>query len=159
MASRPSGRPGGDGEGNMSVYTERFQGIMEQYSEALEKAGKTRRLAGGLFGLGGGPGDDPCHDAMDKQVGELAEQFLADEDALEEAALLVSDILKAEKSREWTPAAKWAVLAIQRYTIPLIPEIGPEDRKELAAWYTDAYPKRQRLPIQKQIVKELEKEK
>ena len=130
---------------------------MEQYNEALEKAGKTRKLAGGLFDLGGGPGDDPCHDAMDRQVGELTEQFAADGDQPEETALLVTVILQAEKSREWTPAAKWAVLAIQRHTIPLIPKIGPEDRKKLAAWYTDAYPKRQRLPIQKQIVKELEK--
>ena len=142
----------------MSVYTERFRGIMEQYSEALEKASKTRKLAGGLFGLGGGPGDDPCHEAMDRKVGELTEQFTAAEEQVEETSLLVSEILRAEKSREWTPAAKWAVLAIQRYTIPLIPKTGPEDRKQLAAWYTQAYPKRQRLPIQKQIVKELEKE-
>ena len=141
----------------MSIYLERFQGIMGQYSEELEKAGTRRKITGGLFGFGAGPGDDPCHEAMDKQVGELTAQALAEETRPEELASLVTAILRAEKDRNWSEAAKWAVLAIQRYTIPMIPKIGPEDRKKLSSWYSQAYPKRIRLPIQKQVVKELEK--
>ena len=140
----------------MSEYLRRFQGIIAQYSEELEKMSKSRKITGGLFGFGAGPGDDPCHDAMDKQVGELTAQIQADEVQPEETAELVTAVLRAEKEREWPAAAKWAVIAIQRYTIPLISEIRPEDRKAIAAWYTKAYPKRQRLPIQKQVVKKLE---
>ena len=141
----------------MSGYTERFRGIIATYVEELEKAEKNRKPFGGLFGFGQGPGDYPCHETMDRQVAELTAEAADAEESPEETAELVKTVLRAEASRKWPEAARLAVLAIQRHTIPMIPQIGPEDRRKLSAWYSQAYPKRIRLPIQKQVVKELEK--
>ena len=142
----------------MGAYSERFQAVMDHYLDELEKAGKNRKFGDGLFGFGRRPGDDPCHEAMDRQVAELAEELAADEGVQpEETAAFVQAVFEAEGSRQWKEAARWAVLAIQRHGIPLITRMSEEDRRRLGTWYENTYPRRQRLPIQKQIVKELQK--
>ena len=139
----------------MSGYTERFRGIIATYVEELEKAEKNRKPFGGLFGFGQGPGDYPCHETMDRQVAELTAEAADTEESPEETAELVKTVLQAETSRKWPEAARLALLAIQRHTLPLIARMSPEDRGEISAWYADAYPRRRRLPVQRQIVKEL----
>ena len=138
----------------MSGYTERFRGIIATYVEELEKAEKNRKPFGGLFGFGQGPGDFPCHEALDRQVAELTAEAAA-EGSPEETAALVKDILEAERNRTWTEAARLSVLAIQRHTLPLISRMSREDRGRISSWYEKQYPKRKRLPVQRQIVKEL----
>lgn len=142
----------------MSVYLDRFQGIIEQYIEDFEKAEKNRKPGSGLFGFGQGPGDYPCHEKMDKQVGELCREAAEDDSGADETAALVKAVLQSEKSRQWPEAARLAVMAVQRHTIPLISRMSPEDRKELLSWYWKAYPRHRRLPVQKQIIRELEKD-
>lgn len=141
----------------MNTYQERFRTILERYREELQKVGKGRKRFSGIFGIGAGPGDDPCHTMMDQQVEKLTAEMAEGETTPDETAALVSDILKAEKTCEWTPASKWAVIAVQRHALPLIPKMNPEGRKELADWYVKAYPRRERLPIQKDIIQELSK--
>ena len=142
----------------MGMYLERFQGIIDQYIEAYDKADRERKPGAGIFGIGQGPGDYPCHEEMDRRVAELTEEIGAAGDAgQEETAAVVKAVLQAEKSRKWTDAARWAVLATQRHTIPLIPKLSSEDRHEINTWYKEAYPRRMRVPIQKQILKELAK--
>lgn len=139
----------------MSNYTDRFQALMENYVEELEKADRNRKPGSGLFGFGRGPGDDPCHEEMDRQVGELAAE--AAEASPEETAELVRAILRAEGSLPWRESARLAVLAAQRHTLGLISRMEAENRRETADWYEKTYPKRVRLPIQKQIIRELRK--
>ena len=139
----------------MSGYTERFRGIIATYVEELEKAEKNRKPFGGLFGFGQGPGDFPCHEALDRQVAELTAEAAEAEESPEETAALVKDILEAEGNRTWTEAARLSVLAIQRHTLPLISRMSREDRDSISSWYEKQYPKRKRLPVQRQIVKEL----
>jgi hypothetical protein len=47
--------------------------------------------------------------------------------------------------------------AIQRHALPVIPRLGPEDRKNLEEWYNRIYPRRQRLPAQEDVLKALKK--
>ena len=46
-------------------------------------------------------------------------------------------------------------MASQRHVLPLIARISAEDKKEMLAWYEKAYPKRRRMPLQKQILEKL----
>ncbi len=140
----------------MNAYQERFRGIIEQYIEELEKADRNRKPGSGLFGIGQGPGDYPCHEAMDRQVAELAAEAAEADASPEETVGLVNAILRAEQDRKWPEYARWAVLASQRHTLPLIPRLESGNREEILAWYVKAYPKRRRVPIQKQIIRELE---
>ena len=142
---------------SMSIYTERFQGIIETYIEELDKAEKNRKPGSGLFGIGHGPGDYPCHEEMDRQVAELAEEIAEGDAAADEIAEIVKPVLQAEESRPWPEAARWAVMATQRHVLPLIARMSAADRETMLAWYEKAYPKRRRMPLQKQILEELKK--
>ncbi len=139
----------------MSIYTERYQGIIVHYIEELEKAEKNRKPGSGLFGFGQGPGDFPCHTEMDNRVAELAAEIAEGEAEPDEVAEIVKAVLQAEESRAWPEAARWAVMASQRHVLPLIARISAEDKKEMLAWYEKAYPKRRRMPLQKQILEKL----
>ncbi len=139
----------------MSEYTEKYQGIIEQYIEALAEADKHRKLGSGIFGIGPGPGDDPCHVVMDEQVAALTSEMAKNEADPAVIGELVKAVLEAEKSREWPEAARWAVLATQRHTIPLIAGMNQSDREDILAWFEKAYPRRLRMPIQKQIINAL----
>ena len=139
----------------MSIYTERFQEIVEHYIEELDKAEKNRKPGSGIFGFGQGPGDFPCHTEMDNQVAELAAEIAEGEAEPDEVAETVKAVLQAEESRTWPEAARWAVMASQRHVLPLIARMSAADRKEMLAWYEKAYPKRRRMPLQKQILEKL----
>ena len=139
----------------MSNYTERFREILNEYREGLEKDRKNRKPLSGIFGFGAGPGDDPCHEILDRQAGQLMEELGAGEPAPEETAELVNAVFRAEGSEAWPEYARLALIAIQRHTLPLISRMNPGDRAELAAWYEKQYPKHKRLPVQKIILQEL----
>lgn len=139
----------------MGVYTEKFRVIMDGYREGLENDRKKRKPLSGLFGFGAGPGDDPCHEILDRQTAQLTEEAQSEQAGPDETAELVGAVLQAEGNGEWPEYARLALIAIQRHTIPLISGIHPEERAELAAWYEKKYPKRMRLPVQKKILEEL----
>ncbi len=139
----------------MSVYPDKYQGIIAHYLEELDKADQKRKPGSGIFGIGQGPGDYPCHEEMDSQVAELVGEVLANETGPEETAAVVRTILEAEQSRKWAEPARWAVLATQRHTLPLISQMNAADREEIAAWYEQTYPRRRRVPIQRQILEKL----
>ena len=139
----------------MSAYPERFREIMSEYREALDSDRKRRKPLSGIFGIGAGPGDDPCHDTLDRKTVQLTEEMAAETTTPEEATELVRAVLMAESSGVWPEYAKLALIAIQRHTLPLIRQTDPAGRAELAAWYEKRYPKRMRLPVQKKILEEL----
>ena len=47
--------------------------------------------------------------------------------------------------------------AVQGHARTLVPLLEPETARELAAWYNKTYPRRRRLPVQNQLLKELER--
>lgn len=139
----------------MNKYVVKYQEIISTYIEALAEADKHRKLGSGIFGIGPGPGDDPCHVAMDEQVAALTDELAENETDPAVIGELVKAVLQAEQSREWPEAAKWAVLATQRHTIPLIAGMNQSDRKDILTWFEKAYPRRLRMPIQKQLINAL----
>lgn len=141
----------------MSEYSERFQKILNEYREALERDRKNRKPLSGIFGFGAGPGDDPCHGMLDRQTAELTEQAAEEGTAQDDIAELVGAVFQAEGNEAWPEYARLALVAIQRHTLPLIPMMNAENRAELAGWYEKKYPRRMRLPVQKKILEELKK--
>ncbi len=139
----------------MSEYVVKYQEIIDTYIDALAEADKHRKPGSGILGIGPGPGDDPCHVAMDEQVAALTAELAENETDPAVIGELVKAVLQAEQSREWPEAAKWAVLATQRHTIPLIAGMNQSDRKDILTWFEKAYPRRLRMPIQKQLINAL----
>ena len=55
----------------MNLYLERIRKLYEGYLKTAEELEKNRKIGDGLFGLGHGPEDDPCHERLEKAL-ELA---------------------------------------------------------------------------------------
>ena len=55
----------------MTDYAAAFQEILARYASALEALDARSHPGAGLFGLGRRKGDDPCHDALDREVAAL----------------------------------------------------------------------------------------
>ena len=138
------------------TYLEEFQEIMTEYDAAVDEVQKNRRGFDGFMGLGHHPGNAACHEIMDKKVAELCGRAAA-EGTSAEAAVLTEAVLKKENSWEGPEFARLMLKAIQRHALPVIPRLGPEDRKNLEEWYNRIYPRRQRLPAQEDVLKALKK--
>ena len=129
---------------------------MENYNEAVKKMTAKLRPGDGLLGFGRDPKRDPCHmefyEAVGEAVGRMVQEGLNPAEA-------------EDTVRFWSPCSGGAVFrpdpamreAVQGHARTLVPLLEPETARELAAWYNKTYPRRRRLPVQNQLLKELER--
>ena len=139
----------------MTDYAAAFQEILSRYASALQALDARSHPADGLFGLGRRKGDDPCHDALDREVAALLTGLAADPDAVSQASGLLRLLLEAESSRSWPEHARWMLIAVQRHGQLLVPLLSPTDAASLAAWYADRYPRSSRFPVQRDLLRAL----
>ena len=135
-------------------YAEQLQSILEQYRADIDHLEKTRKPTDGLLGFGKKPGDDACHELMDRQAAALLEQ-LAQDPGTAEIPDVMRLVFTAGADASWPGYAHWALLAVQRHILPLIPRLAPAEAAELSRLYDGLCPKRERMPVQKQIAKAL----
>ncbi len=133
-----------------------FRGVMAEYEEAVRDVQKNRKLFDGVMGLGNHPGNAPCHDALDKKVETLCREAAGPENSAERETL-IREICQAALDWKGPEYARLMLVAVQRHTLGLIPELEPEERERLAAWYQKAYPRWNRLPVQSQVLSALKK--
>ncbi len=146
-------------------YPAELDRIMETYREAVSQVEKNRRPFDGILGIGRSPSDDACHDQMDQSVAFLMTQAGGENGDTENAEKadagtvdeLISGLMRAAKEYQGPEYARIALMAAQRHGLPLIPKMTAEGRKMLLTWYDQAYPRRMRFPVQKEIVDLLSK--
>ena len=136
------------------AYTQQLQSLLTAYRADIDALEKTRRPTDGFLGFGKKPGDDACHEKLDQQAAALAADLAADPGSMETADMLRL-LFAAGADESWPNYAHWWLLALQRHFLPLIPRLSQEERKALAADYDRLCPRRQRLPLQKQMAKAL----
>lgn len=137
-------------------YMDRLQALLADYRADIDRLERSRKPTDGLLGFGKKPGDDACHDKMDERVRALAGEMTADPDA-DGIAPALRLLLNAGTDETWPDHARWMLLAQQRHFLPLIPRLSAGERAELAALYDSLYPRRLRLPVQKQLAKALKR--
>ncbi len=109
----------------------------------------------GVLGVGSGPKGDPCHEKFYNDAKETA-NFLAELMPDSETARAAVDlILKAAVNNTDADYATMMLVAAQAHAIPLIEYLTPEDAADFLKWYDRQYPRRTRLPIQKDVGKAL----
>ena len=127
-----------------------------QYQAEAEKAAKEAPPMAGVWGWGADPRNDACHTRFYEDAGQWMEQFLAASPSSEElyraAEWLIS--AAAEQGNEQT---FWFLYAAQGHCKPLIPLLNKEQRTVLKDYYDAHYPKRDRMPVQKELYKLLSK--
>ena len=123
--------------------------------ELLERYDKASPMAG-ILGIGQHPKDDRCNEVFYENVQNWTREFLAGSPSQQDAEAAVSWMLKlAQEHRQ--DKTYWFCYAIQAHTKDLIPMMSQEKALELQKWFDGAYPIRERLPIQQEVYKALEK--
>ena len=139
------------------AVTNTLRGCMEEYDRAVRKMAAKLRPGDGLLGFGRDPKRDPSHmdfyESVGEAVGQMAREGLFPEAAEEAARYLMTLYLEEEYHSLTQPMRE----AVQGHIRPLVPFLAPETARELAAWYARAYPRRLRLPVQSQLLRELER--
>ena len=132
-------------------------GCMEEYDQAMGKVAAQLRPGDGLLGFGRDPKRDPCHmefyEAVGEAVGRMVQEGLTPAEAEETVRFLVT-LAQEERYFDLTQPMREAV---QGHARVLVPFLEPEAARQLAVWYDKAYPRRRRLPVQSQLLKELER--
>lgn len=131
---------------------ERYEKYVQDVAQVFAKA----KPADGLFGWGDDPKNDPCHMAFYEDVEKWVKAFQAAQP--EQAA-----VFEAVRFMLETPAAYrgencyWFMYAAQGLCRELIPGLSGQQCAGLRNFYDDNYPKRDRMPVQKEVYKLLKK--
>ena len=109
-----------------------------------------RKPGDGLLGFGRSPAHDPCHDLFSDRL-QMALKSAEDGVLPAEAAELLRLIYNAPVENENNKLAYWMLIAVQAHTKDSIRFLTKEDAAALLVQYNEMYPKRTRLPVQKEI--------
>ena len=133
-------------------------GLYEAYFEQVRAAEKRLKPADGLFGMGERLANAPCHDAF----WEALRAFLDGMDVKEDpgqAYQALDFIYRAPFAYpDVHQSVYWMLLAVHGLTQPLIARLRPEDAQAMYLWYQKAYPRRERLPVQNQVLEALKRQ-
>ena len=110
----------------------------------------------GILGMGNHPKDDACNEVFYRNVENWAREFLSGAPSQQEAEVAVNWMLKLAYVHRNDKTCMFCY-AIQSHAKGLIPLMGQEQALELQKWYDGTYPARDRLPIQWDVYKALEK--
>ena len=134
----------------------KLEEIYVRYEEEVAAVYRKARPADGLFGWGEDPKKDPCHMRFYEAVEAWKTAFSAELPDQETVFRAVKFLLETpEKYRN--NHCFWFMLAAQGFSRELIPHLNREQCAALLVFYDGAYPRRERLPVQKEVYKLLKK--
>lgn len=134
-----------------------LQQLQELYAVYIKECGDVILKAAptdGLFGMGSDPRKDPCHMRFYEGVEQWVRSFLAEPPDGEGAYQAVRWILAAPAEHAGEPVY-WFMFAAQGHCRELIPLLSREQCAGLRELYDDRYPRRERMPVQAEIYKQL----
>ena len=132
--------------------------LYEAYIDAVRTLERNRRPGEGLFGLKGGPADDPCHDRFAKDLEAAIAELSAEEPSPDEARTVLEHIFEAPSAHRELKSAYWMLIAVHGLTAPLIGWLSAPDAAELHRRYAKEYRRWERLPVQNQVLEALKKQ-
>ena len=139
----------------MEPWLSRLEALYQNYLQTVRELEKNRRIGDGLFGLRPGPADDPCHDRFAADLDELMKACAAAGPDSAECAALLRYLFTAPEAFRELKSAYWMLIAVQGLGACLIERLSPSDARALAEFYAARYPRRERLPVQTQLLKRL----
>ena len=127
----------------------------EAYLDTVRELERKRKPGEGIFGLKGGPADNPCHERYDQTVQQLLKDFAARNPASETVREVLEELYSSPKKYSAPTCAYWMLIAVQRHSVPLIDLLSSEDAFALYVRFNKDIPRRERLPVQTEILKKL----
>lgn len=138
------------------MQTAAIRKIYDSYLEKAFAAEENRKPTDGMFGIGKKPGDDPCHAEFAAELETALKHCREEAPDSAEVRELLDYMYQQPKSHEEPKSIYWMLIAVHGLTAILIPLLGQPDAAELKKSYTAAYKRRERLPVQQQILRALE---
>ena len=133
----------------------RLQELYESYLGEVELLEINRKPGAGIFGLKGGPADDPCHDRFAETLRGFYEEFAAQKPESASVRELMAYACTVPTVRREPRTAYWMLIAVQSLTQPLLSLLTPQDAGELAALFEKRFRRSERMPVQVRLIKEL----
>ncbi len=133
--------------------------LQKLYADYLVQAQQVREKApawAGVFGLGDDPRKHPCHEAFYENAQSWLREFVVAQPSREQARL-AAEFLLEEPGKYKNAEGYWFLYVCIGFIRELIPYLGKEDCRQLAQRMNSLYPKRERMPVQQQTLKQLQK--
>ena len=127
----------------------------ESYLETVEELERKRKPGEGIFGMRGGPADNPCHERYSETVRQLLDDFAGQNPSSESVRRVLEELYTAPILHRKPLCAYWMLIAVQRHSIPLIDLLSSEDAFALYVRFNKNIPRSERLPVQTEILKKL----
>ena len=134
------------------------QDLIEAYAETAESLERNRKFGEGLFGITPGPADDPAHDRFVEDLRQMLNQFGSQNPVSSEVLPVLETIYDAAQNHQSVQSAYWMLMAVHGLTADLIPRLSHEDAAMLLGRYEKQFPRRFRLPVQRQVISALKKQ-
>ena len=128
--------------------------IYREYEEKLSQAEKEAGLFAGAFNMGDDPRKDACNQVFYEKVGQWVSAFLEAKPSSAEAAQAAEWILGYPASHRKS-GTYWMTYAAQGHAIALVPSLEREAALGLKRAFEEQYPRRDRLPVQRELMKAL----
>ncbi len=128
----------------------------DRYRADLEKVYAGKKPGDGLFGWGDDPKRDPCHMGFYEDVQGWVKEFAAagpSQEAVFEAVRFMLETPHLHREQH----CFWFMFAAQGLTRELIPLLGKDQCARLRDLYDSLFPRRERMPVQKDVYKLLKK--
>ena len=129
--------------------------LYEAYRKEVDLAEFNRKPGAGLFGMKGGPADDPCHDRFAERLHAFYEELAAQGTDSGTVRGLMEYACGAPLGKDVPRSAFWMLIAVQSLTQPLIALLDSADAEALAELYEKSYRRSERLPVQIKLIREL----
>lgn len=136
---------------------EQIQDRYARYAAEYLERKRNSRLGEGVFGLGGGPKNDPCHERFAKDLEGLLRTAAETADSEQAQAILEFVWFHEPAPLNARDPVAWMRLAVHGLAAPLIPRLTPAAAAGLLPRYEAAYPRRERLPAQNKVVSALKR--
>ena len=136
----------------------RLRKLYEAYLDKTITLERDRKPGAGWFGFKGGVADDTCHDRFAEELHVFFEDLSASGAESADVREIMEYVISAPQTADAPRAAYWMLIAVQGLGAGLIESLNAADAGELERFYAGRYPRRERLPVQTQILKKLQKQ-
>jgi len=142
----------------MEFWLTRLEALYNDYIDFVQELERNRKPGEGLFGMRSGPKDDPCHERFAADVKKLLEDFRDTSPGPGDCAALLRYMFTVPEAWQELTCAYWMLIAVQGFGLDLIGYLNPADAKALAEFFSAAYPRHIRLPVQEKLLKRLKQQ-
>lgn len=136
---------------------ERIKNAYIEYLGSMEEAAKSRRPVDGLLGFSWSEADR-IQDKFASELCSAVEDYAAGQPGSPAAAEVLRFMYaQAHDFPDRDSGTYWMLLASHRFSLPLVDLLDAADAQAMREFYEAEFPKRERFPVQKNVLAALKK--